>query len=65
MIATKKSQPVFSVLMSEEEAMPDEQKPAAGRSYHMGDVGAGARVAQGENISWANLQGTHVSDSIH
>ena len=32
--------------------MPDEQKPAAGRSYQMGDVGAGARVAQGENISW-------------
>jgi hypothetical protein len=32
--------------------MPDEPKPAAGRSYQMGDVGAGARVAQGENISW-------------
>ena len=52
MVATKRSQPVFSVLMSEEEAMPDEPKPAAGRSYQMGDVGAGARVAQGENISW-------------
>ena len=32
--------------------MPEEQKPAAGRSYQMGNVGAGARVAQGENISW-------------
>ena len=32
--------------------MPDEPKPAAERSYQMGDVGAGARVAQGEKISW-------------
>lgn len=32
--------------------MPDEPKSAAERSYRMGDVGAGARVAQGENISW-------------
>lgn len=32
--------------------MPDEPEPVAGRSYQMGDVGAGARVAQGENISW-------------
>jgi hypothetical protein len=32
--------------------MPEEPKPAAGRSYQMGDVGIGARVAQGENISW-------------
>ena len=32
--------------------MPEEPKPDAGRSYHMGNVGAGARVAQGENISW-------------
>jgi hypothetical protein len=32
--------------------MSDEPKPAAGRSYQMGNVGAGARVAQGENISW-------------
>jgi hypothetical protein len=32
--------------------MPDEPKPAAERSYQMGDVGAGARVAQGEHISW-------------
>jgi len=32
--------------------MPDEPKPAAGPSYQMGDVGAGARVAQGKNISW-------------
>lgn len=31
--------------------MPDQPKPE-GRSYHIGDVGAGARVAQGENISW-------------
>lgn len=32
--------------------MPDEPKPTAERSYQMGDVGPGARVAQGENISW-------------
>ena len=32
--------------------MPDEPKPAAERSYQMGNVGAGARVAQGEHISW-------------
>jgi hypothetical protein len=32
--------------------MPEEPKPAAGRSYQMGNVGASARVAQGENISW-------------
>ena len=32
--------------------MPEEPKPAAGRSYQMGDIGAGARVAQGEHISW-------------
>ena len=31
--------------------MPDE-RPTAERSYQIGDVGAGARVAQGENISW-------------
>jgi hypothetical protein len=32
--------------------MADEPKPTAERSYQMGNVGAGARVAQGENISW-------------
>jgi len=32
--------------------MPDEPKPAPERSYHIGDVGTDARVAQGENISW-------------
>src|SRR5271166_5978781 len=32
--------------------MPDEPKPALERSYQMGNVGPGARVAQGENISW-------------
>jgi hypothetical protein len=32
--------------------MPDEPKATAERCYQMGDVGAGARVAQGENISW-------------
>ena len=32
--------------------MADEPKPVAQRSYEMGNVGAGARVAQGENISW-------------
>jgi hypothetical protein len=37
---------------SKEEAMADEPKPVAQRSYEMGNVGAGARVAQGENISW-------------
>ena len=31
--------------------MPNEPKPE-GRSYQIGDVGAGARIAQGENISW-------------
>jgi hypothetical protein len=35
-----------------EASMPDEPKRAAERSYQIGDVGAGARVAQGENISW-------------
>jgi hypothetical protein len=32
--------------------MSDKPKPATDRSYQIGDVGAGARVAQGENISW-------------
>jgi hypothetical protein len=32
--------------------MPDESKPASERSYQIGNVGPGARVAQGENISW-------------
>jgi hypothetical protein len=32
--------------------MPDEPNPDVQRSYQMGNVGAGARVAQGENISW-------------
>jgi hypothetical protein len=32
--------------------MADDPKPAAQRSYEMGNVGAGARVAQGENIFW-------------
>jgi hypothetical protein len=32
--------------------MADESKPTAERSYQIGNVGAGARVAQGENISW-------------
>jgi len=32
--------------------MPDQPKLAAERSYRMGNVGAGARIAQGENISW-------------
>ena len=32
--------------------MSDEPKPSAERSYIMGNVGAGARAAQGENISW-------------
>jgi hypothetical protein len=32
--------------------MPDKPKPPAERSYYIRDVGAGARVAQGDNISW-------------
>ncbi|SIT48165.1 hypothetical protein BN2475_950007 [Paraburkholderia ribeironis] len=32
--------------------MADEPNAAPERSYHIGDVGEGARVAQGENISW-------------
>ena len=32
--------------------MPEEPKPVAGRSYRIGNIGRGARVAQGENISW-------------
>jgi ABC-type branched-subunit amino acid transport system substrate-binding protein len=32
--------------------MSDQPKPAAERSYQIGNVGSGARVAQGENISW-------------
>jgi hypothetical protein len=46
--------------------MPDEPKPDAVRSYQMGNVGSGARVAQGENISWvegvASLPG---GESLH
>jgi hypothetical protein len=45
--------------------MPDEPKLSAGRSYQMGDVGAGARVAQGENISWTEgLAGLPNGDSL-
>jgi hypothetical protein len=40
-------------LAPKENPMSDNPKPFAGRSYQMGNVGAGARVAQGENISWA------------
>ncbi len=32
--------------------MHNEPKPTAERLYHVGNVGAGARVVQGENISW-------------
>ena len=32
--------------------MSSESKPMAKLSYRTGNVGAGARVAQGENISW-------------
>jgi hypothetical protein len=32
--------------------MSDEPKPVAERSYHLGNVAAGARVAVGEHISW-------------
>ena len=35
-----------------EASMAEEPKSEMGRSYHIGDVGASARVAQGENISW-------------
>jgi hypothetical protein len=45
--------------------MPDEPKLGAGRNYQMGDVGAGARVAQGENISWTEgLAGLPNGDSL-
>jgi hypothetical protein len=46
------SNPSVLAHVPKEEAMPDEPKPAAERSYQLGNVGAGARVAQGENISW-------------
>jgi hypothetical protein len=32
--------------------MSDEPKPAAGRSYQMGDLGPGARAMQGDNNTW-------------
>lgn len=32
--------------------MSSEPKPATEHIYRIGDVGAGARIAQGENISW-------------
>jgi hypothetical protein len=32
--------------------MTEVPKPESERHYHIGDVGAGARVAQGTNISW-------------
>jgi hypothetical protein len=32
--------------------MPDEPKSAQAPGYHVGNVGAGARVVQGENINW-------------
>ena len=45
--------------------MSDEPKTGVGRSYQMGDVGAGARVAQGENISWTEgLAGLPNGDSL-
>jgi hypothetical protein len=43
---------VFWPVAWKEETMSDEPKPAAQGSYNIGNVGAGARVAQGENISW-------------
>ncbi|MGF6508514.1 hypothetical protein [Paraburkholderia sp. 32] len=45
--------------------MADEPNPAPDRSYHIGDVGAGARVAQGENISWVEgLAGLPEGDTL-
>jgi hypothetical protein len=32
--------------------MPEESKSSAGNIYHVGDVGAGARVAVGHHIAW-------------
>lgn len=32
--------------------MPPDSRPVAERNFNIGDVGDGARVAQGENISW-------------
>ncbi|WP_431283202.1 hypothetical protein ACQW02_28020 [Humitalea sp. 24SJ18S-53] len=36
-----------------DEPKPNQPKPTGERSYVIGDVGAGARVAQGENITWS------------
>jgi hypothetical protein len=45
--------------------MSDEPNPTAGRSYQIGNVGAGARVAQGENISWVEgIAGLPGGDSL-
>jgi hypothetical protein len=33
-------------------ASGESREPSVGKSYQMGDVGAGARVQQGENLSW-------------
>jgi hypothetical protein len=32
--------------------VPEDQSPVPAKSYQMGNVGAGARVAQGEHITW-------------
>lgn len=49
----------------ERQAAPDEPKPGAERSYQMGNVGPGARVAQGENISWVEgIAGLPVGKSL-
>jgi hypothetical protein len=41
------------MLSSIKECKMSDQTPASGgKSYHIGDVGANARVAQGENIQW-------------
>ena len=49
----------------ERQAALDEPKPGAERSYQMGNVGPGARVAQGENISWfEGIAGLPVGKSL-
>jgi hypothetical protein len=51
--------------MPDEPKPTDRPKPTAERSYEIGAVGAGARVAQGENISWVEgVAGLPGGDSL-
>jgi hypothetical protein len=40
-----------------------DNEPKAGKSYSMGDVGANARVQQGENLSWVESYGNAPGDA--